>query len=201
LSYGYRYDMPGSPQRRRRGAGMTCLLILTVLVFLILLLGVLLLVFVRPEISKQAGQAIGSQLEEQISNQIKARLGDTTEIPPDFEGTVTITDAEVNQYISEHPEEIAPAESASVQFVPGEILASLTAYGLSGTAHAGLTVEHGQVVATNPSIDGALGYVLDPNQIARSLEEALNTQLNSQGRQVTAIEIQEGAIIATVGPE
>jgi hypothetical protein len=201
VSYGYRYDMPGSPQRRRRGAGMTCLLVLTLLVFLLLILGALLLVFVRPQISRQAGQVIGNQLEEQINTQIKARLGDASEIPPDFEGTVTITDAEVNQYISEHPDEIAPAESAEVHFVPGEVQASLTAYGLSGTARAGLELQNGRVEAVNPSIDGALGFVLDADQIASALEDALNTQLNSQGRRVTAIAIEEGTIVASVGPE
>ncbi|GIV96587.1 MAG: hypothetical protein KatS3mg057_1244 [Herpetosiphonaceae bacterium] len=200
MSYPYRPGGYSPRPERRRSRAFSCLLVLTIFVLLLLILAIAVLIVVRPQVSKLAGTVIGSQLEQQLQERMRARIGEGQEIPPDFAGEVAIADAEINQYIAEHPQEIAPLDSAHVRFVPGEIVVEMEAYGVNGQAHAGLAIQDGRVVAVNPRIDGPLSLLLDAQEIAGSLEQELNAQLTRDGKQVTEIFIEQGQIIAVIEP-
>ena len=201
MSYGYQQPYqpyPPVPQKRRRGCLFGCLVTLTVLVFLTLALVLGVAFYFKPLISQQVGEALGGQLNEQLDQKINEQAGGAGEIPADFSGQVIILESEVNDYLSANPQEIAPLDSASVQFLPGEMRATISAYGASGTARAGIAVADGKVVVVNPRIEGPLGFLIDANQLAESLESRLNSQLG--GQRISAIEVQAGQIVAQVEP-
>ncbi|XSG76403.1 hypothetical protein ACP8Y2_05255 [Herpetosiphon llansteffanensis] len=199
MGYGYGYAPP-PPPRRRRGCLFGCLTTLTVLVFLLLggLLGVYF--YLRPMLSEQAGNTLGGQLEQQIDRKLDEQLGGpNSEIPAGFQGTVQVTDSEINQFLQANPNEISPLDSATVRFTPGRLGATVGAYGITGTATAGVQVTaDGRIDVVDAQIDGALGFLLDPEQLAQTLEAKLNNQLNANGQRITAIEVSDGVLTATV---
>lgn len=198
MGYGYGYAPPPPP--RRRGCLFGCLTTLTVFVFLALggLLGVYF--YLRPMLSEQAGNTLGGQLEQQIDRKLDEQLGGpNSEIPAGFQGVVQVTDTEINQYIQANPNEISPLDSATVRFTPGRLGATVGAYGMTGSASAGVQVTaDGQIDVVDAQIDGALGFFLDAEQLAQTLETKLNSQLTANGQRITAIEIGEGVLTATV---
>jgi hypothetical protein len=201
MSYGYQQPYqpyPPVPQKRRRGCLFGCLVTLTVLVFLTLALVLGVAFYFKPLISQQVGQALGGQLNDQLEQKINEQAGGAGEIPADFSGQVIILESEVNDYLSANPQEIAPLDSASVQFLPGEMRATISAYGASGTAHSGLAVADGKVVVVSPSIEGPLGFLIDANQLAEALQSRLNSQLTANGQRISAIDVQAGQIVAEV---
>ncbi|MCA0351679.1 MAG: hypothetical protein LCH85_06755 [Chloroflexi bacterium] len=198
MGYGYGYAPPPPP--RRRGCLFGCLTTLTVFVFLALggLLGVYF--YLRPMLSEQAGNTLGGQLEQQIDRKLDEQLGGpNSEIPAGFQGVVQVTDTEINQYIQANPNEISPLDSATVRFTPGRLGATVGAYGMTGSASAGVQVTaDGRIDVVDAQIDGALGFFLDAEQLAQTLETKLNSQLTTNGQRITAIEVGEGVLTATV---
>ncbi|ABX05490.1 MAG TPA: hypothetical protein DEF47_23565 [Herpetosiphon sp.] len=198
MGYGYGYAPPPPP--RRRGCLFGCLTTLTIFVFLALggLLGVYF--YLRPMLSEQAGNTLGGQLEQQIDRKLDEQLGGpNSEIPAGFQGVVQVTDTEINQYIQANPNEISPLDSATVRFTPGRLGATVGAYGMTGSASAGVQVTaDGRIDVVDAQIDGALGFFLDAEQLAQTLETKLNSQLTANGQRITAIEVGEGVLTATV---
>lgn len=198
MGYGYGYAPPPPP--RRRGCLFGCLTTLTIFVFLALggLLGVYF--YLRPMLSEQAGNTLGGQLEQQIDRKLDEQLGGpNSEIPAGFQGTVQVTDTEINQYIQANPNEISPLDSATVRFTPGRLGATVGAYGMTGSASAGVQLTaDGRIDVVDAQIDGALGFFLDAEQLAQTLETKLNSQLTTNGQRITAIEVGEGVLTATV---
>ncbi len=200
MSYRQQPYQPYQPAPKRRGWLFGCLVALTVVVFLVLGLVLGALLYLKPRLSQQAGDLLASQLDQQINRQVQEQFGGASgEIPNDFSGQVVIPEAEVNDYIRANPQEIAPLDRASVLFLPDQMQATVAAYGLQGTAFAGVAIgADGQVVVVNPRIDGALGFILDANQLAQSLETQLNSQLAANGQRITAISVQTGQIVADI---
>jgi hypothetical protein len=201
MSYGYQPPyQPYQQPPKRRGWFFGCLVALTVLVFLVLALVLGALFYLKPRLSQQAGDLLASQLDQQIDRKVQEQFGGAGgEIPTEFSGQVVIPEAEVNDYIRANPQEIAPLDSATVQFLPDQMLATVSAYGLEGTAAAGIAIAaDGRVVVVDPHIDGALGYLLDANQLAQSLETQLNNQLAANGQRITSIAVQTGQIVAEI---
>lgn len=198
MGYGYGYAPPPPP--RRRGCLFGCLTTLTIFVFLALggLLGVYF--YLRPMLSEQAGNTLGGQLEQQIDRKLDEQLGGpNSEIPAGFQGVVQVTDTEINQYIQANPNEISPLDSATVRFTPGRLGATVGAYGMTGSASAGVQLTaDGRIDVVDAQIDGALGFFLDAEQLAQTLETKLNSQLTANGQRITAIDVGEGVLTATV---
>ncbi|HYF65237.1 MAG TPA: hypothetical protein VD886_20585 [Herpetosiphonaceae bacterium] len=200
MSYGYQQPYQPyqpAPVKRRRGCLFGCLVALTVLVFAALALVLAVAFYFKPMISQEFGEALGGQLNQQLEQKINEQAGGG-EIPADFSGQVVILESEVNDYLSANPQELAPLDSASVQFMSGEMRATISAYGAGGTAYAGIAVADGQVVVVNPRIEGPLGFLIDANQLAQALQSRLNSQLTANGQRIGAIEVQPGQIVATV---
>src|SRR5688572_27434558 len=123
MSYGYQQPYqpyPPAPAERRRGCLFGCLVTLTVLVFLALALVLGVAFYFKPLISQEVGEALGGQLNDQIDQKINEQVGGG-EIPADFSGQVIILESEINDYLAANPQEIAPLDSATVRFLPGEL--------------------------------------------------------------------------------
>jgi hypothetical protein len=197
MSYGYQY--PYQPPPKRRSWGFTCLITLVVLVFLLLALALGVLFYLKPRLSQGAGDTLGGQLDALIDEKLGQNLeGVEGQVPAGFNEQIVISEAEVNQYIQDHPQDIAPLDSVVVDFVAGEMRASVSAYGFSGTARSGVAASNGRIVLVDPTIDGPLAFVIDAQQLGQSLEARLNQELTSSNAQASAIEVQSDQIVATI---
>lgn len=197
MSYA-QYPYQQQPPKRRSWA-FTCLVTLVVLVFLLLALALGALFYLKPRLSQGAGDTLGGQLDALIDQKLGQGLGGGQgTVPSGFSDQIVISEAEVNDYIAAHPQDIAPLDSVSVAFVPGEMRATVSAYGVSGVARSGVAVANGRVVLVNPTIEGALGFFIDSAQLAESLEARLNQELGNSNASITAIEVQQGQIVAQV---
>ena len=111
-------------------------------------------------------------------------------------GEFTVTEAQANAYIAPKLPSLKPVDRLTVRFVPGEVQLQIGAYGLSSTAHIGLAVQQGKVLAVNPQLDGPLAGLIDLNDFIGPVQQAINDQLGAQGRSVRSITIGNGVITA-----
>jgi hypothetical protein len=196
----YRYER--HYQRRRRGRG--CLIALVALVWIVLLGVLAYRYWVRPQISQYIGQRIAEQLGEngpgQAGQQAQpgAQLPLSTAIAALPSGELRITEAQANAYLAEHADALRPIDTARVRFVPGEIQADLGAYGTTSTARVELAVQNGRIIAVDPQLDGPLSQAIALPDLTTSLEQRLNNQLAAQGRRVTDVRVEQGALIITI---
>src|SRR5687768_10817478 len=113
MSYGYQY--PYQPPPKRRSWGFTCLVTLVVIVFLLLALALGALFYLKPRLSQGAGDTLGGQLDALIDEKLGESLdGIEGQVPPGFSEQIAISEAEVNQYVAAHPQDIAPLDSVVV---------------------------------------------------------------------------------------
>ena len=186
-------------ERRRRGNG--CLAGLVALVWGLLIIGVVYYFFVRPQVSRYLGDQIGSQMrgtgqaEQQLENGAAAGLPTAIAALP--AGEVRITEAQANDFLASRADALKPIDSMTVHFVPGQVQADLRALGTTSTAKLGLAVANGRIVAVDPQLDGPLGRVVSLPSLSSALEQQLNDQLAIQGRTITAVRIEQGAIVIT----
>ena len=186
-------------ERRRRGNG--CLAGLVALVWGLLIIGVLYYFFVRPQVRRYLGDQIGSQMrgtgqaEQQLVNGAAAGLPTAIAALPS--GEVRITEAQANDFLASRADALKPIDSMTVHFVPGQVQADLRALGTTSTAKLGLAVANGRIVDVDPQLDGPLGRVVSLPSLSSALEQQLNDQLAIQGRTITAVRIEQGAIVIT----
>ena len=189
-------------QRRRRGRG--CLIGLVALVWIVLLGVLAYRYWVRPQISQYIGQRIAEQLGGNIGGEtdqqgqpgVQPTLSTAIAVLPS--GELRITEAQANAYLAERAAALRPVESATVRFVPGEIQADLGAYGTTSTARVGLAVQNGRIIAVDPQLDGPLSQVIALPDLTKSLEQQLNAELTAQGRRVTDVRVEQGALVIAI---
>ncbi len=193
------YRTSRRPERRRRGNG--CLAALVALVWVLLIAGVVYYFFLRPQVSRYLGDQIGSQLRDdsQVQQQVDQAAQSTlpTAIAALPSGEVRVTEAQANEFLASRSDDFKPIESITVRFVPGQVQADLRALGTTSTAKLGLAVQDGRIVAVDPTMSGPLGQVVSLPSLTASLERQLNDQLAIQGRTITAVRVEQGAIVVT----
>lgn len=195
----YRYSRA---PRRPRDSGRGCLGALAwfgvILLALIAFYGLL----ARPQISAYLGEQAATMLggpapatttNPEIPPQAGSALSGAVAALPN--GELVITEADVNGYIAANPQALAPIDSASLRFTGGQALVDLRAYGISGTASAGLDAQDGRIVVVNPQLDGPLGLALSGQEIAAAITNRLNAELASQGRRVESLRVEEGRLV------
>jgi hypothetical protein len=191
---------------RRRGRG-GCLAWLVALVWILLLVVLAYRFLFQQQISQYIGQRIGEQLrgsgEAQpgpIGEQIEqgAQAGLPTAIAALPSGELRLTEAEANNYLTANAESLRPIESATVRFIPGEVQADVRAMSTTSTIRTGLAVRDGRIIAVEPRIEGLLGQLISADELTRSLEQQINDQLAVQGRRVTDVRIEQGAVIVVI---
>jgi hypothetical protein len=202
MSHRYeRYERRNRPRRRNRNG---CLALLVALVWIILLAVIGYRYWLRPQISAYVGRQIADQVgqagvtppQQQIEQGAAQVLPTAVAALPS--GELRVTDAEANAYLAERADALKPIQSATVRFVPDEVQVDLRAAGFSSTAHMGVDVQNGRIVATNPKLDGPLGQVIALPDLTHAIEQQLNDQLAAQGRHVTAARVEQGALVVTI---
>jgi hypothetical protein len=112
-------------------------------------------------------------------------------------GEFRVSEAQANEFLSSRAESLKPLDGVSVRFVPGQVQADLLAFGTTSTATFGLAVDKNRIIAVDPRLDGPLGQVVTLPSLTASLEQQLNDQLAIQGRTITTVRIEQGAIVVT----
>lgn len=193
------------PPRKKKSGG--CLRWLVLLIWLVLMLVLGYQYFWRNQVSEQIGQQIVEKIAPTTSvggdAQSPGQGGEVGGVLPTViaalpAGELRITEQEANEYLTAHAAELQPAERVQVRFVPGELQADVTALGLISTARTGLAIQDGRVVTVNARMDGPLSAFVDVKSLTQPLEQQLNAQLAAQGKRVTNVRIEQGAMVFTV---
>ena len=184
---------------RRRGPRVgRCLLIALVLLVWVALGGVLALRYiVQPRVTA----AIKAQLEQSGGAFDPAALPPSNVQPGDVPAgpvTIPITDADANQWLAEHRDQLQGVDSVELHFVPGQLQATVTIRGFSSTATAGAEIRDGQLVAVNPQLGAPLNQVVDVAQLAQVLETRLNQDLATLNKRASAVVIEQGQMTITL---
>jgi hypothetical protein len=200
----YRNERRREPRRRSRNG---CLGLLVALVWIVLLAVIGYQYWLRPQISQYVGRQIAEQVgaASQGSNgtpQQQIEQGAAQALPTALaalpSGELRVTDAQANAYLAERADSLRPIESATVRFVPDEVQVDLQAAGFSSTARMGLAVQNGRIIALDPQLDGPLSTFIALPDLTRALEQQLNDQLAAQGRRVTNVQVEQGALVVTI---
>ena len=200
----YRNERRREPRRRSRNG---CLALLVALVWIILLVVIGYRYWLRPQISQYVGRQIAEQVGAPVagnatSPQQQIEQGAAQVLPTALaalpSGELRVTDAQANAYLAERAESLKPIESATVRFVPDEIQVDLRAAGFSSTARMGVAIQNGRIIAVDPQLDGPLGQVIALPDLTRALEQQLNDQLAAQGRRVSNVQVEQGALVVTI---
>jgi hypothetical protein len=197
----YRYER----RTERRGNRNGCLALLVALVWIVLLLVVAYRYWLRPQVSQYVGRQLaeqvgagpaGGQANQEIEQGAAAALPTALAALPS--GELRITEQQANAYLAARADSLKPLDSATIHFAPNEVQADLRAVGTTSTARMGLAVQDGRIIAVNPQLDGPLGQFIALPDLTRALERQLNDQLAAQGRRVTNVRIEQGALIVTI---
>lgn len=196
----YRYERKN--ERRRRGNG--CLVGLVAVVWVVLIALLVYRFWLRPQVSQYIGGQLADQLRGNAGGQLNQELqqGAAATLPTAIaalpSGELRITEAQANDYLAARAGSLKPIDAADVHFVPGQVQANLHALGTTSTAKMGLAVQNNRIIAVDPQLDGPLGQFIALPELTRSLEQQLNDQLALQGRSITAVRVEQGAIVITV---
>jgi hypothetical protein len=188
----YRNERYYGRRRNRNG----CLVTLVVLVWVVLIAVLAYRFWLRPQVSQFVGGQIGGQLNQRVEQGAAASLPTAIAALPT--GELRITEAQANDYLASRASSLKPLDSVTVHFVPDEIQADLKALGTTSTARMGLAVQNNRIIAVNPQLDGPLEQFIALPDLTRALEKQLNDQLALQGRKITAVRVEQGAIVINV---
>jgi hypothetical protein len=164
------------------------------LVVIIALYGLL----ARPALSGLLGAQITARLGPTaeagavVSQAAAALPGAVAALPP---GKIVVDQAQANTFLRDHQEDYAPIDAISVQLTKGQVVADLSALGVSGVARSGLTAVNGRVALLDPQIDGALGLAISSGDLLAPLAERLNAELDRQDKYVESIQVEDGQIV------
>lgn len=190
----YRYERY---RERPRSSLRRWVIALTILVWLVLI-GLLLVRFVaRPAFTRYVEDRVAQQLPAQDGVGTLPVPGDSSPAPAE-PGSFTIRESDANQWLVEHRHELQGVDDVRLRFLPGEVQADVTIGGVTSTAHAGVEVVDGKVVATNPRLDPPLGLFVDVTPFATLIENRLNQDLATIGRTVTGISIEQGQLVISI---
>jgi hypothetical protein len=196
-----RPDRRRSQRRSRRDGG--CFGRLLALTAFAVILVALYVGFVRPQIGNFIGGQLGQRLvggsggvQTQVEQQLAEGVPGIIAALPS--GELPVSEQDANAYIAANPQALEPLESATVQFTPGQVSANIQAFGTSSRASAQMSAQDGQLVLTNPQIDGPLNAVVSANSLADSLESQINAELAAQGRVVRDVRIEQGQVVLQI---
>ena len=106
-----------------------------------------------------------------------------------LEGETSLTDTQLNAMLEQNIAQLAPVESVTLDFNPGEVLARVRISGIELVA--------GRVTLVDAVVTGPLGLALPAESVIAPLEQVLNDQLAQNGLTITTLEVREGVIVVS----
>ncbi|MEI7643074.1 MAG: hypothetical protein WCJ55_02080 [Chloroflexales bacterium] len=186
------------PSRRRPPRRRSCLGQIASLGVSLVVIVALYGAFARPALSGMIGAQISARLDPTaaagaaVSQAAAALPGVIAALPP---GEITVDQERANAFLRSHQHDYAPIDQIYVRLAKGQIVADLSALGVSGVARSGLAAVGGRVALLDPQIDGALGLAISSADLLAPLAERINAELERQGKYVESIQIADGQIV------
>ena len=190
----YRYERY---RERPRSSLRRWVIALTILVWLVLIALLLVRFVARPAVTRYVEDRVAQRLPARDAVGTLPAPGQISPAPAE-PGSFTIRESDANQWLVEHRHELQGVDDVRLRFLPGEVQADVTIGGVTSTAHAGVQVVDGKVVATNPRLDPPLGLFVDVTPFATLIENRLNQDLATIGRTVTGISIEQGELVISI---
>jgi hypothetical protein len=186
--------------RRRPGRQPSCLGLVAVVGVALLVIVAIYGLLARPALSGLLGGQISDRLGptapagQAAGDSVGAAAlpGAVAALPP---GQIVIGQDQANTFLHDHQGDYAPIDRVDLRFAPGQVVADVSAAGVSGVARSGLAARDGRVALLDPRLDGALGLAISSADLLSPLAERLNAELARQGKYVEDIQIQEGQIV------
>lgn len=200
----YRYERYERYREQPRNRTKTCLIWLTAAVWLLVLacVGVryVLRPFITDYVNRQIAVAINPSLPDGLDPNEALResleqVPINVQVPP---GEIEVSEEQANSYVEAYRQRLQGIDDIRVRFVPGEVQAVVTVQGISGTARMQPVVQDGRIVAANPRLDEPLGSILSVDDLLGALQDRINSELNTQGRRITGVRVEQGVAIVTV---
>lgn len=197
----YRYERY---REQPRSSARSCLIALVVLVWVLVLGCLAVRYFVRPWLTDFVNGSIARAIDPALPSGLDPnealrrgleQVPIPIAVPP---GELAVTEAQANAFLSEYRTRLSNVDDVRVRFVPGEVQAIVTVQGLSGTARIVPTVRDGRIVAERASLDQPLGSLLDINDLLGALQDRINSELNTQGRRVVDVRIEDGVAVVVL---
>lgn len=185
------YRSAAPPRRRLSGCLMALLVLIAISIGVIIALLIATNVFVKPMVADAISSNVGTRIETTVVEQLNVELGD---LPS---GTITISEADINQRISQSGS-LGPIDDVSVGISPGGVEAGIQAYGLSGTYSADVHVHDGRIVLSNSDVSGPLQYVVSDGDIERITTDAINRSLAESGYRVEGVTLHDGELVLSL---
>ncbi len=185
-------------QRRPTGGRNRTLGCLVGAIWIVLLGAIAYQYLLKPQLSAYLGQQVAGigAPTNQIQSGAAQLLPTAVALLPS--GEVRVDEAAANAYLQQNAASLGPIESAQVRFVPGEVQIAVRALGSESVARSGLAVQDGRLVTVSPSISGPLGSLIAPDALLAPIQRQLGDELARQGRRITAVRIEQGAVILVV---
>ena len=197
----YRYERY---RERPRSQMRSCLVVLTVCVWLVVFAWLAVRFWVRPLVTDYVNQQVAVAIDPQLPADLapgQALQESLEQVPIPVQipaGTITVTEDQANSYLTGYRDQLAEIDDIRVRFVPGAVQAEVTVRGFRGTASTEPVVEGGRLVATNTSLSQPLGSFLSINPLMQALLDRINGEVTAQGRTITAVQIEQGTALVTV---
>lgn len=109
-----------------------------------------------------------------------------------------IPEDQMNTYLSQNSEALAPITSMQVSLQPGVMIVTFQAYGFGSTVRLGLAVQDGKLVAQNVLVSGLLSWVENAQELTPRLNEALAQVSTNLGHALASVTIDEGVLRLTL---
>lgn len=198
----YRYEQYAD--RRPRSGGRCLLVGLTTVVGVVLVALLLARYVARPLITQAIEQRIAQQMPELAMPNPEGGVVTMPPIPapPVDEAAaplvIPVTEADANQWVQDNREQLQGIDNVVLHFEPGVVTADLTVGGFTATARSGAEVQDGRIRAINPELGPPLNLVVDLQPFVQLLETRLNSDLDTLGRRVTGLAIEQGQMTITL---
>jgi hypothetical protein len=114
-----------------------------------------------------------------------------------LEGETSLTDTQLNAMLEQNIAQLAPVESVTLDFNPGEVLARVRISGIELRVATGVQLVAGRVTLVDAVVTGPLGLALPAESVIAPLEQVLNDQLAQNGLTITTLEVREGVIVVS----
>ncbi len=197
------YDAPGSPGGPPPGAPPTppagrrgpsgCLLGALGVVIVGLVAAALIVMVI---VNGATGDGLRDGLREVAATEA-SRVG-PVEIPAD--GRLSVTEAEINRSIRQYTDDFGAIDDPTVNIAPDGLELNFSTVGIASTWRAGMAVEDGRLVLTDPSADGLASRVLGADDVVAVVEPALNDILRQSGVIATSVELGDGELTVVTAP-
>jgi hypothetical protein len=179
------------PTRRRNRAGCT-LGCLTVLVFLLLVVGTGWLFLLRPYLHNIAQ----TQLDHAMSSGVQQIPPTIVALPP---GKLPVVENSINNLIVLNLAPSDPIKNPSTLIAPDGIHISFQLYGFGCTVSAKPALQNGRLVATNVAVNGPIGLIMSPEELTPLLNQRLSDAQNQLKHPIQSLQLMNHEMDLTLG--